>query len=129
MKCYKSKMLLVWFFFKYKTRYIFLKKIINHWEAAAQRVQIGLSALSDIQKKVCHGWWDESVAWGTVKIRAKISNSVHRACRLKKKAQHEANKIKLDGLEKEHSKLNLFLKTRIILKTNPIQMCFLFLFF
>lgn len=27
-----------------------------------------------------------------------------RACRLKKKAQHEANKIKLHGLEEEHSK-------------------------
>lgn len=27
-----------------------------------------------------------------------------RACRLKKKAQHEANKIKLSGLEIEHSK-------------------------
>jgi hypothetical protein len=27
-----------------------------------------------------------------------------RACRLKKKAQHEANKIKLYGLEQEHSK-------------------------
>lgn len=27
-----------------------------------------------------------------------------RACRLKKKAQHEANKIKLSGLELEHSK-------------------------
>lgn len=26
-----------------------------------------------------------------------------RACRLKKKAQHEANKIKLFGLETEHS--------------------------
>lgn len=32
-----------------------------------------------------------------------------RACRLKKKAQHEANKIKLHGLEEQHSKL-LFLK-------------------
>jgi len=29
-----------------------------------------------------------------------------RACRLKKKAQHEANKIKLYGLEQEHSQLN-----------------------
>ena len=32
-----------------------------------------------------------------------------RACRLKKKAQHEANKIKLHGLECEHSKLFLLL--------------------
>lgn len=30
-----------------------------------------------------------------------------RACRLKKKAQHEANKIKLFGLENEHSKRSL----------------------
>jgi len=30
-----------------------------------------------------------------------------RACRLKKKAQHEANKLKLYGLEQEHSKFNL----------------------
>ncbi|KAK7571119.1 hypothetical protein V9T40_014723 [Parthenolecanium corni] len=29
----------------------------------------------------------------------------HRACRLKKKAQHEANKIKLLGLEHEHKRL------------------------
>lgn len=27
-----------------------------------------------------------------------------RVCRLKKKAQHEANKIKLHGLDQEHSK-------------------------
>ncbi|CAG5131034.1 unnamed protein product [Candidula unifasciata] len=33
-----------------------------------------------------------------------------RACRLKKKAQHEANKIKLYGLEQEHSQLNSVLK-------------------
>lgn len=26
----------------------------------------------------------------------------YRACRLKKKAQHEANKVKLYGLEQEH---------------------------
>lgn len=32
-----------------------------------------------------------------------------RACRLKKKAQHEANKIKLYGLEQEHSKYNLLI--------------------
>ena len=30
---------------------------------------------------------------------------MNRACRLKKKAQHEANKIKLHGLEHEHKKL------------------------
>ncbi|CAL1540538.1 unnamed protein product [Lymnaea stagnalis] len=33
-----------------------------------------------------------------------------RACRLKKKAQHEANKIKLYGLEQEHSQLNSVLR-------------------
>ncbi|BFY97884.1 hypothetical protein BsWGS_00925 [Bradybaena similaris] len=33
-----------------------------------------------------------------------------RACRLKKKAQHEANKIKLYGLEQEHSQLNSVLQ-------------------
>ena len=31
-----------------------------------------------------------------------------RACRLKKKAQHEANKIKLHGLEQEHRKFVFF---------------------
>ena len=31
----------------------------------------------------------------------------NRACRLKKKAQHEANKIKLSGLDDEHSKFSL----------------------
>ena len=30
-----------------------------------------------------------------------------RACRLKKKAQHEANKMKLHGLEREHSEFQL----------------------
>ena len=30
-----------------------------------------------------------------------------RACRLKKKAQHEANKLKCEGLSTEHSKLDL----------------------
>lgn len=29
----------------------------------------------------------------------------YRACRLKKKAQHEANKVKLQGLEMEQSEL------------------------
>ncbi|XP_005089701.1 CREB3 regulatory factor isoform X2 [Aplysia californica] len=33
-----------------------------------------------------------------------------RACRLKKKAQHEANKIKLYGLEQEHCQLNSVIK-------------------
>lgn len=38
------------------------------------------------------------------KTRKEKNKLASRACRLKKKAQHEANKIKLDGLEQEHSK-------------------------
>ena len=39
------------------------------------------------------------------KSRKEKNKLASRACRLKKKAQHEANKIKLTGLEDEHSKL------------------------
>lgn len=39
------------------------------------------------------------------KTRKEKNKLASRACRLKKKAQHEANKIKLQGLEAEHSKL------------------------
>lgn len=39
------------------------------------------------------------------KSRKEKNKLASRACRLKKKAQHEANKIKLHGLETEHSKL------------------------
>lgn len=55
------------------------------------------------------------------KTRKEKNKLASRACRLKKKAQHEANKIKLFGLEKEHSEFirvlflfasNLFLPTR-----------------
>lgn len=38
------------------------------------------------------------------KSRKEKNKLASRACRLKKKAQHEANKIKLYGLEAEHSK-------------------------
>ena len=38
------------------------------------------------------------------KSRKEKNKLASRACRLKKKAQHEANKIKLHGLEIEHSK-------------------------
>lgn len=38
------------------------------------------------------------------KSRKEKNKLASRACRLKKKAQHEANKIKLSGLEVEHSK-------------------------
>jgi hypothetical protein len=41
------------------------------------------------------------------KTRKEKNKLASRACRLKKKAQHEANKIKLFGLEHEHSELNL----------------------
>lgn len=37
------------------------------------------------------------------KSRKEKNKLASRACRLKKKAQHEANKIKLFGLEAEHS--------------------------
>lgn len=42
------------------------------------------------------------------KTRKEKNKLASRACRLKKKAQHEANKIKLFGLEHEHSKLTSF---------------------
>jgi hypothetical protein len=44
------------------------------------------------------------------KSRKEKNKLASRACRLKKKAQHEANKLKLHGLEEEHSEyLTLFL--------------------
>lgn len=42
------------------------------------------------------------------KTRKEKNKLASRACRLKKKAQHEANKIKLQGLEAEHSKFLVF---------------------
>lgn len=42
------------------------------------------------------------------KTRKEKNKLASRACRLKKKAQHEANKLKLYGLETEHSKFRLF---------------------
>ncbi|XP_066278315.1 CREB3 regulatory factor-like isoform X1 [Branchiostoma lanceolatum] len=44
------------------------------------------------------------------KSRKEKNKLASRACRLKKKAQHEANKIKLQGLESEHGKLCAALK-------------------
>uniref|UniRef100_A0A1S4KVX7 BZIP domain-containing protein n=1 Tax=Ixodes scapularis TaxID=6945 RepID=A0A1S4KVX7_IXOSC len=38
------------------------------------------------------------------KSRKEKNKLASRACRLKKKAQHEANKLKLYGLQQEHSK-------------------------
>lgn len=40
------------------------------------------------------------------KTRKEKNKLASRACRLKKKAQHEANKLKLFGLEQEHRRLN-----------------------
>lgn len=42
------------------------------------------------------------------KSRKEKNKLASRACRLKKKAQHEANKIKLFGLETEHSRFFCF---------------------
>merc|ERR1712117_255538 len=39
------------------------------------------------------------------KSRKEKNKLASRACRLKKKAQHEANKLKLSGLEEEHNEL------------------------
>ena len=39
------------------------------------------------------------------KSRKEKNKLASRACRLKKKAQHEANKLKCEGLAAEHSKL------------------------
>ena len=41
------------------------------------------------------------------KSRREKNKFASRACRLKKKAQHEANKLKLFGLEEEHRKYNI----------------------
>lgn len=42
-----------------------------------------------------------------VNLKREKNKIASRACRLKKKAQHEANKLKLYGLNQEHSnKLN-----------------------
>merc|ERR1711902_397474 len=50
------------------------------------------------------------------KSRKEKNKLASRACRLKKKAQHEANKIKLCGLEDEHNELmnNLLQVKRIV---------------
>jgi hypothetical protein len=39
-----------------------------------------------------------------VNLKREKNKIASRACRLKKKAQHEANKLKLYGLNQEHSK-------------------------
>uniref|UniRef100_T1JH72 BZIP domain-containing protein n=1 Tax=Strigamia maritima TaxID=126957 RepID=T1JH72_STRMM len=51
------------------------------------------------------------------KSRKEKNKLASRACRLKKKAQHEANKLKLYGLEQEHKKLLTTLKeARVLFK-------------
>lgn len=40
----------------------------------------------------------------TVEVKKEKNKIASRACRLRKKAQHEANKLKLHGLNEEHSK-------------------------
>ncbi len=57
-----------------------------------------------------------------------------RACRLRKKAQHEANKLKLHGLNEEHSKtcfsLVLFIrKKRNFFDKHDIEWPLIFSFF
>lgn len=47
------------------------------------------------------------------KSRKEKNKLASRACRLKKKAQHEANKIKLFGLEIEHSKSKYITKSEL----------------
>jgi len=52
------------------------------------------------------------------KSRKEKNKLASRACRLKKKAQHEANKVKLYGLEQEHRKLMIAIaQTKIVLVT------------
>ncbi|XP_018332582.1 protein CREBRF homolog [Agrilus planipennis] len=59
------------------------------------------------------------------KSRKEKNKLASRACRLKKKAQHEANKIKLQGLEIEHKRLiNAIIQVKrvIVVKLNePVQ--------
>ena len=50
-----------------------------------------------------------------VNLKREKNKIASRACRLKKKAQHEANKLKLNGLNDEHSELFNF-KTQPNLK-------------
>ena len=45
----------------------------------------------------------ENMFLSRTKSRKEKNKLASRACRLKKKAQHEANKIKLSGLDDEHS--------------------------
>lgn len=55
------------------------------------------------------------------KSRKEKNKLASRACRLKKKAQHEANKIKLFGLEIEHSMYRKYIFT--LKENNIINIC------
>lgn len=63
------------------------------------------------------------------KSRKEKNKLASRACRLKKKAQHEANKIKLYGLEIEHSKyFNGFLYKLVIVYYKIYNYVFFYIF-
>jgi hypothetical protein len=57
------------------------------------------------------------------KSRKEKNKLASRACRLKKKAQHEANKLKLHGLEEEHSESFLSSKLQISVGDPPWFQC------
>jgi len=59
------------------------------------------------------------------KSRKEKNKLASRACRLKKKAQHEANKIKYHGLEKEHKKMmSVYSEIRsLVLKNRTKRKC------
>lgn len=56
------------------------------------------------------------------KLRKEKNKLASRACRLKKKAQHEANKIKLYGLETEHSMYKYIWVSIFTLKIRILEM-------
>ncbi|CAL1274824.1 unnamed protein product [Larinioides sclopetarius] len=60
---------------------------------------------------------NEGGSHGKPLSRKEKNKLASRVCRLKKKAQHEANKIKLYGLQQEHKKLiNILIETRELLR-------------
>lgn len=71
-------------------------------------VQIG-NQLKKLNRKI-HDIASIGELPGRSKTRREKNKYASRACRLKKKAQHEANKIKLQGLNTEHSQLMLVLE-------------------
>jgi len=62
--------------------------------------------LDKINKEINHLTPVSEVPFSTrTKSRKEKNKLASRACRLKKKAQHEANKLKLHGLDEEHNEL------------------------